>query len=130
MGDGIERRPDLSRTFDEKARQVEDLHGSEVIAAENFTDRAQWKLAEWVKVHTSCALQEAGKHCGDKVLVFGGGKLVGSGSAHGEEGLCEPTDQHRVVEQLEVIEEPKYDRVDDFVLCQVGKRLGSALRCT
>lgn len=107
MGNGVERRPDLSRTSDEVAGQIENLHVFEAIAAENFSDRTRWKLAKRVKVHVNCALQEAGKHCGDKGLVLGGGELVGSCSAYGEEGLLEAADEHRVVEQLEVVEEAK-----------------------
>lgn len=95
---GVEHRPDFFGTSGEKAGQVEYLHVFEAIAAENFSDRTQWKLAERVKVHVSCALHEVGKHCGDKSLVLGRGKLVGSRSAGGEEGLWEPADQHRVVE--------------------------------
>lgn len=128
VGNGVERRPDLFGASGEKAGQVEYLHVFEAIAAQDSADRTHWKLTKWVKVHVSCALKEEGKNCGDNTLVLGGGKLVGSRSASGEEGLWEPADQHRVVEQLEVVEEAKEDCVDDFVLCQLSKRLASA--CT
>lgn len=75
----------------------------------------------------SCALQEEGKHGSNGRLVLGCGKLVSSRSAGCEEGLWEPADQHGV---FDVVEEPEEDRVEDFVPCQIGKRLASALRCT
>lgn len=75
----------------------------------------------------SCALQEEGKHGSNGRLVLGCGKLVGSRSAGCEERLWERADQHRV---FDVVEEPEEDRVEDFIPCQVGKRLASAPRCT